>query len=96
MAGQSITEQTKGKTLSFSDSWNRHQIITVEGAYESKYNTVFIGIDSSGKEDRIYVPNEIVEELLRTGNVTQEMKYCTNIMSFKMSPEAGSKKGMEE
>lgn len=63
-----IRQHTKGKKLSFHDSWNSHQsTITVENAYIGERETMFTGVNQWGKQDRIYITNRLVDDLLCFG-----------------------------
>lgn len=84
---QEIRKLTKGKKLSFYDSWNSHQIgITIETAHRGERETIFSGINQWGKNDRIYITNHLVDKLLRTGEAqeAQTIEYCTVIKRYRI------------
>ena len=82
-----IRKQTKGKRLSFYDSWDGHlSIIEIENAYIGDSETMFVGVNQWGKQDRIYITNRLVDDLLWDGHAreTQIVEYCNVIKQYEL------------
>lgn len=82
-----LVEQIKGKKLRFSDSWNGHLCtIIVKDFHIGDRETMFIGQNQCGKEDRIYILNKLIDVLIGDGEAkeTQEIEYCTVVKTYKL------------
>lgn len=83
-----IRKQTTGKRLSFHDSWDGHpSMITVENAYIGEHETMFVGVNQWGKQDRIYITNRLVDDLLYDGKAkeVQTVEHCNVIKRYELN-----------